>query len=73
MGDKDRTGFAKRLRALMDARGLNAKSLCWAMGLDTNRRQMIDAWLRGERYPNYESLKALQRALRCEWEELMDE
>lgn len=57
----------------MDARGLNAKSLCWAMGLDTNRRQMVDAWLRGERYPNYESLKALQRALRCEWEELMDE
>lgn len=66
-----RTDFARNLRRLMSQRGLNAKSLLWAME-DEGGTQKVLAWLNGERMPSAESLYALKSALRCTWEELMD-
>ena len=65
-----RTDFARRLRRLMDQRGLTPKSLLWAMEDESSTTKAL-RWLNGERLPSCESLYALKRALRCTWEELM--
>lgn len=71
--DDIRADFARRLRWLMDARGLNAKSLLWAMDETPEKTTKVYAWLSGERVPSYEGLLKLHRALRCSWRELMGE
>lgn len=73
MSLESRVAFGKRLRGLMDARGLNAKSICWVMGIDQSKASMVRTWLNGERTPSYDNLLLLRRALKCEWEELFGE
>lgn len=73
MSDDIRAGFSRRLRALMSARGLNAKSLLWMMGETSEKSQKVYSWLSGERTPSFENLILLHRALRCSWDELMGE
>lgn len=73
MSDDIRVGFSRRLRALMSARGLNAKSLLWMMGETSEKSQKVYSWLSGERTPSFENLILLHRALRCSWDELMGE
>lgn len=70
MHNDHRTDFAMRLRRLMDARGLNAKSLLWMMN-DSGSMTKVYSWLMGERLPSCESLYALKAALRCTWDELL--
>lgn len=57
----------------MDARGLNVKSLLWAMGETPEKAAKVNVWLRGERLPSFVALIKLHRALRCSWRELMGE
>lgn len=71
--DEIRAEFARRLRMLMDARGLNAKSLLWAMDDTPENTTKVYGWLSGDRTPSYESLLKLHRVLRCSWRELMGE
>lgn len=73
MSEDYRAGFARRLRWLMDARGLNVKSLLWAMGETPEKAAKVNVWLRGERLPSFVALIKLHRALRCSWRELMGE
>lgn len=67
-----RQDFARRLRRLMDVRGLNVKSLLWMMD-DSGSPQKVYTWLNGESLPSCESLYALKAALRCTWDELLGE
>lgn len=73
MSLESRVAFGKRLRGLMDTRGLNAKSICWVMGIDQSKSVMVRTWLNGKCTPSYDNLILLHRALKCEWEELFGE
>lgn len=66
-----RIDFSRRLRRLMEQRGLSVKALLWAMNDVNNNTSKVNAWLIGERLPACESLYALKSALRCTWEELL--
>ena len=65
--------FSRRLRRLMDRRGLSVKALCWAMGETSDKIKKYYGWLRGERTPSFDSLLKLHRVLGCTWEDLMGE
>lgn len=68
--------FARRLRRLMDERGLTQAELGRRMYANdpyvNNRTRAINSWLRERTEPTYQSLRLLRDALGCTWEELMD-
>lgn len=66
-----KTAFSRRLRYLMERRGLSAKSLLWLMNDQTGSAAKIYVWMNGKRLPSLESVYALRKALKCSWEELL--
>lgn len=66
-----REDFSRRLRWLMERRGLTPKSLLWLMGDSTGSAAKVYSWVRGKRLPSLESLYLLRSALKCSWGELL--
>lgn len=61
--------FPRRLRRLMDSRGLaTAADLALFAGVSVTAAR---SWLKGECMPKLATLRSLKRRFRCPWEDLL--